>query len=528
MALGKVLIEIGLDGAARFEGDLQKGVARAISGLGRTLKRLGTDLTQTVTAPIAGLATAAFRFSTEASAHFKRFGERAATAMGKLGTDISRSINLEGRLEALGSFIEKAVRWFEDLGPNMKSFVVNLALFAAAAGPVVLFGGKILSMLGGLVAILSGPLGVIALIGAAAVALVGLYASLRDASSASTDWRGRLTEEERALASVNKRYAEEIQKLKELEIQRERIIDQDRRAAIRALPPAERERAFRGMQAPRGGAGAAAVPDSLNRAIAAQQAAVERTLPTLESLVGRTGITGFIQDGVDLAGRKITEFMDGLEVRTFETAALVTKAWRKSQVEVIDGWNNWVATGKSAMDSLKSSALDLFTTFTNGFASAIGQALILGQDFGTAMSGVFASVAQAGINMIVQILFQWVAAKITEIVTGAVAAHSSIPFVGIAIGLAAAAAGIAGARALASKEGGHAFAEGGLVTGPVMGLLGEAGSEVVLPLRPKLLERLGIGGGAGRAVQLVVDGRVLAEALLPHHGRALRFHGVPG
>lgn len=526
MAAADVKIRFSIFGDST-KAELAK-LSKTFTNFGRDLGRLGSDMTRAFTIPLAGLATAAFKFSSEASGHFKKFAERTSQAMGRLGTDISRSIDLKGKLDTLAGWLESAVRGFQDLGPHMKAFVVNLGLIAALSGPVLAFVGKLSVILGTMIRFLAGPAGIVLLVGALATAVYGVSAAIKDASDKTSGWHSLLTEEERRISAVNSKYAEAVEHLKKLTLLRSDVAKGGTLVKPQDMGPRSvggGSETVRGAPVTlRGGAVVAA----LDSAIAAQKAAVEKTLPTLEKLTGRSGITGAIQQGVEFAAVKTTEFLDTLEVNTFEAARRINEHWKKVHVEMIEGWNNWFHSADSAIASLKAAAVGLFQTFTSGFAAAIGQALILGQDFGQAMSGVFASVAQAGINMIVQILFQWVAAKITEIVTGAVAAHSSIPFVGIAIGLAAAAAGIAGARALASKEGGHAFAEGGIVTGPVRGLVGEAGPEAIIPLKPSVLERMGLGGRGGQPIQFIIDGRVIAEALLPHHGRALRFHGVPG
>ena len=62
-----------------------------------------------------------------------------------------------------------------------------------------------------------------------------------------------------------------------------------------------------------------------------------------------------------------------------------------------------------------------------------------------------------------------------------IALDSFSPEIAIIAGGVAIAAGAA-LKALATKGGAHAFAEGGIVTGPTVGLVGEAGPEVIFPL----------------------------------------------
>lgn len=92
------------------------------------------------------------------------------------------------------------------------------------------------------------------------------------------------------------------------------------------------------------------------------------------------------------------------------------------------------------------------------------------------------------------------------------AAHAAIPFVGAAL-----AAGFAGEAVATTKAiGAMAFADGGVVYGPTLGLMGEyAGAknnpEVVAPLN-KLREIIGTGasgGDGGGKVEFKIKGRRL-------------------
>lgn len=72
----------------------------------------------------------------------------------------------------------------------------------------------------------------------------------------------------------------------------------------------------------------------------------------------------------------------------------------------------------------------------------------------------------------------------------AYAAMAGIPYIGPALGIAAAAAAIASGMArVASIQSTQAYADGGLVTSPTIGLVGEAGDEVIIPLAPDKASR---------------------------------------
>lgn len=95
--------------------------------------------------------------------------------------------------------------------------------------------------------------------------------------------------------------------------------------------------------------------------------------------------------------------------------------------------------------------------------------------------------------------------------SGYLSAHSFIPFVGIALGLAAVGAMIATMASLPK------YANGGIAYGPTLGLFGEYSNastnpEVVAPL-DKLRSLIGDGGGLGGNVTFRIEGRSLVGVL---------------
>jgi hypothetical protein len=84
------------------------------------------------------------------------------------------------------------------------------------------------------------------------------------------------------------------------------------------------------------------------------------------------------------------------------------------------------------------------------------------------------------------------------------------PFAGIAAGIAAE---IAGAAIIASATREHAFADGGLVTGPTHALIGEAGPEVIFPLsKINQFMKSTMSGGGSQNVN--VTGRIKGHDLI--------------
>jgi hypothetical protein len=88
----------------------------------------------------------------------------------------------------------------------------------------------------------------------------------------------------------------------------------------------------------------------------------------------------------------------------------------------------------------------------------------------------------------------------------------SIP-VWAAVGLVAAAVGVISAFAFG------AFAEGGLVKGPMMGLVGEAGPELIVPL-----DRLGeLGGSKQQTIIIEMDGRTVSKSVFDNMAAITRL-----
>jgi len=104
MAKGDIFVRIGVDVSA-----LEKALNKAtdhIEKFGKQMKKIGRDLTEAITVPIVGLGYAAMRASADASFQFEKFSARTKIAMGKLGDDISKAINLEGMLDKISEGVE--------------------------------------------------------------------------------------------------------------------------------------------------------------------------------------------------------------------------------------------------------------------------------------------------------------------------------------------------------------------------------------------------------------------------------------
>jgi hypothetical protein len=158
-------------------------------------------------------------------------------------------------------------------------------------------------------------------------------------------------------------------------------------------------------------------------------------------------------------------------------------------------------------------------------ASNVASATASTSIWGSAVDGIsgFFGMIGSGFSAVAGSLVETVIAAGTFIMTvlSAVAEALSatvfgIPFAGaivVGIGLIAA--------ALAMTDNLPAFAHGGIVSGPTVGLMGEAGSpEAAIPLNDRgaafMQKAMGFGGGGGPVtIVLQVDRRTMAKAVVP-------------
>ena len=189
MAKGDIFVRIGVDVSA-----LEKALNKAtdhIEKFGKRMKRVGRDLTEAITVPIVGFGYAAMKSSREATFEFDRFGENIKRSMGTIGDDIAKAIDLHGLLKKASDAVAGLVTWFANLDKETKKTIVTMAAFAAAMGPVLMIGGRLIEAFGAFLKILvplslllykvvasiaifvSSTVGWPALIIAATVALVG-------------------------------------------------------------------------------------------------------------------------------------------------------------------------------------------------------------------------------------------------------------------------------------------------------------------------------------------------------------------
>jgi len=201
-------------------------------------------------------------------------------------------------------------------------------------------------------------------------------------------------------------------------------------------------------------------------------------------------------------------------------------------------WAQQAATA-TAMKSAEATAVVGINTAKNaaivaGDAAGAGATVSIWGGAGAAMVGLFGTITGAIQGLIMGTIFPALVETGGAVVTflsgiasaldsSVVGAPFSIP-VWAAVALVGAAIGTIAA---------FAFKDGGIVTGPTMGLIGEAGSnEAVIPLNSRgaafMREAFGGMGGGNRPIQnrIYLDGREIAVALSDRQPSALRLMGA--
>jgi hypothetical protein len=201
---------------------------------------------------------------------------------------------------------------------------------------------------------------------------------------------------------------------------------------------------------------------------------------------------------------------------------------------LVQGTASWADFWKSTQSSLINSAVQFGIDIVGKFIAK--NALILATETATALGvtsiwtatsaavlGAFGAMAGGIALFFTGTIVPMFAAIGTAVMTflGSIATALDISIFGapfsipvwVAVGLIAAAVGTISAFAFG------AFAEGGLVKGPMMGLVGEAGPELIVPL-----DRLGeLGGSKQQTIIIEMDGRTVSKSVFDNMAAITRL-----
>ena len=206
-------------------------------------------------------------------------------------------------------------------------------------------------------------------------------------------------------------------------------------------------------------------------------------------------------------------------------------AQKEAASSTLDVWKEWKTEMAMIIDGTTTLfdefQFDVMQRFSDGVGSAFASAIVEGKSFAQSLQELWKDIAKTIIARLVSIGIQMlifqkmqkaaglgtlqgtVSGKAGETYAGAFASGmNAVPFplnVAMAPAVGAAQAAIMTASAL----GIGMFAQGGIVTAPQIGLVGEAGPEAIIPL-----DRLGQFGGGGQVINLHVDGELITQEVV--------------
>jgi len=479
-----------LDLAAASGMDLSSAatlLAKSVSTSTNALSRYGIE--------IEGTKGSTTRMQSAVEAIDKVFGGTAETMGSTFSGQVTILKNRFGELqETLGTillpkaekflnFVDKAITWLEKLSPEMKSTIASFLLYgtiiAGSLGSLSLFLGylpKIVGALtlmrkavGGVNAVLGGGLGYIALIVAAYVAakvLVGWVGKLIDKFDEQKGAEAKLAQTTKGRILQYEQEKEAIVKnLRDKKFTTEQIKEHTDRLG------------------------------KLNNAIKLQTTIMDEE--NKKQALSHTEKTDIVNENI------------GKQIMTEEQGQVVLEGiWEAEQYKFVTGWKN-------AWDEFADGPINWYESFTTvlgdvqgalatGFTQMYTDGVDTWDEFSKVVDGIWETIKLAIVQQLANITAQYIvqtgimkaAALVwaglewvyqTSIIAArTVAGWSVIPFVGTALGIAA-------AVALVSEMVGKFknFATGGLVTGATMAMIGEAGTEMVLPLEnPRSIDLL--------------------------------------
>lgn len=184
-----------------------------------------------------------------------------------------------------------------------------------------------------------------------------------------------------------------------------------------------------------------------------------------------------------------------------------------------ESFNQIFSASRLLADTVQGFMNGFVSTLSSGFQAVFQDLADGGKNLGDVLAGIGLGFRNLIFKVISDVLAKMLTAYILdmamsktaakskimdELAVGqarTISAHAGIPFVGIAIGLAAAAALVAAISSIAQ------LAEGGFVDKPTLALIGERGPEAVVPLDKA--EREGKMGGGGGGNTVIIQGQFL-------------------
>jgi hypothetical protein len=147
---------------------------------------------------------------------------------------------------------------------------------------------------------------------------------------------------------------------------------------------------------------------------------------------------------------------------------------QKSIAEALkDAWNDYASKTKSVFEQIADFTTQAFDKIFKGFGNAVGQMIVYGKDFGSAMKSIFADILSSFISMVAQMTAKWLAFKaLTALGFGGLGGIFGFAEGGIVQG------GLRPIKAISA-------AAGGVFTSPTLAMIGDnpERQEAVIPMK---------------------------------------------
>lgn len=255
-----------------------------------------------------------------------------------------------------------------------------------------------------------------------------------------------------------------------------------------------------------------------------------------------------VQSNSFAIGQITTTWTSGLANAAVNGGDFVQQAWKSTQVAVLQGLLNFGIQKVALLALQASQELGLVTataasvaginaaknsTIVAGDAAAATATTSIWAGAAAGITGTFAAITGAITGFFTATLIPFFVTIGEALMTflSSIAAAASSTIFGIPYGVAIL-AGVAIIAAAIGTLAAFAFKDGGIVTGPTMGMIGEGGSnEAVIPLNKRgvafMRDAIGGSNGAGPVtVILELDGRQIGRSMYDTLPSIMRVRGI--
>lgn len=482
--------------------------------------------------------------------------DTSAMILTGIGQELITALKLPDVIAAVGGFAREFLGWFTSLDAGTKQVILVVAGAFAASGPILVAVGAFMAAM----AVVTAPMLTGGAIVAGIIAGVGLiilnWQKIKDTGTAL--WTGLTTTVSNVVTAMMNRIESAMSRIKSVLIDpvqsaTDAVVGLFKRMGgeivFNSIVPDMVDEIGRHMQnldvamtAPARNATVATAKIFEGLAFTTQSA-MNQVVSTINFAWG-SATQGVSQALAQMTTAQVNWAQVGIQIGQQFLSAMINQIislMTQWALATVFGQTQNVAqlTAHTAMEAAKTTATATAEASRVALAAAANKAMLAGVTTTLVAFGTIGNAAMAVMAMALQ--------GVVGFLMAVAAAVAPIPYVGQALagaiivgatlaqvtGMAAIAAGTAalntalgGAIVTATTALATPFATGGIVTGPTLALIGEAGPEAVVPLN----RRHGFGAGDRRPVQITVelDGQTLMRYVGAHLPEVLRVQqGLP-